>query len=178
MLHALSVGVLFVFCNILDNVKSHIVKTTITILSQTPTWASWRLNALTIEPDNPEHFATHLSLHFLCLALSPCLTKLLNLKFVDSVANAVSVTCKLHPTGFKVNAEWKWIPKSQWIFIADPLEVFQPFSPKTTPSFRLVDQHSPHDLVWLTTWFLEIWKHTRLQDARGRFIFLRYWSLF
>ncbi len=33
---ALSVGgFYFVFCNILDNVKSHIVKTTITILSQT-----------------------------------------------------------------------------------------------------------------------------------------------
>ncbi len=34
-MRALSVGVLFGFCNILDIVKSHIVKTTITILSQT-----------------------------------------------------------------------------------------------------------------------------------------------
>ncbi len=96
-MRALSVGVLFGFCNILDNVKSHIVKTTITILSQTSVWASWWLKALTIEPDDPEHFATHLSLCFLCLALSTCLTKLSSLKCVDSVANAVSVICKLHP---------------------------------------------------------------------------------
>ncbi len=33
---ALSVGVLFGFCNILDNVKSYIIKTTITILIADP----------------------------------------------------------------------------------------------------------------------------------------------
>ncbi len=34
-MRALSVGILFGVCNILDNVKSHIVKKTITMLSQT-----------------------------------------------------------------------------------------------------------------------------------------------
>ncbi len=60
-------------------------------------------------------------------ALSTCLTKLSSLKCVDSVANAFSVTCKLHPTGFKVNAT----DGAQCIFIAETLKVFQPFSPKT-----------------------------------------------
>ncbi len=141
-MRALSVGVWFGSCNILENVKSHIVKTTITILSQPLTWASWQLKALTIEPDDPEHFATHLSLHFLCLALSLYLTKLSSLKCVDSVANAVSVICKLRPTGFKVNA----VHRAQCIFIVEPLKVFSTIlSENCTPSFRLVGQHSPHD---------------------------------
>ncbi len=80
---ALSVGVLFGFGNILDNIKSQHRK-------NNPIWASWRLKALRIEPDDPEHFATHLSLRFLCLALSTCLTKLSSLKCVDSVANTVN----------------------------------------------------------------------------------------
>ncbi len=104
-MRTLSVGVLSCFCNILDNVKSHIVKTTIKILSQTP--------------------IMNLSLHFLCLALSTCLSKLSSLKCVDSVTNAV--ICKLHPTGYKMNA----VRRAHCILIAEPLKVFQPCSPKT-----------------------------------------------
>ncbi len=59
------------------------------------------------------------------LEFGMCLTKLSSLKCVDSVGNAV--TCKLRPTGFKVNAVYR----AQCIFIVEPLEVFQPFSPIT-----------------------------------------------
>ncbi len=117
-MRALSVGVLSGFCNILDNVKSHIVKTTIKILSQTP--------------------IMNLSLHFLCLALSTCLSKLSSLKCVDSVTNAV--ICKLHPTGYKMNAVLTLHFDS-----GATQSLSTMLSENCMPPFRLVDQHSPHD---------------------------------
>ncbi len=47
----------------------------------------------------------------------------LELTMCRLVGNAV--TCKLRPTGFKVNAVYR----AQCFFIVEPLEVFQPFSP-------------------------------------------------